>query len=120
MEALCRPPQLHEGPWQPGVLTSEQGARVCWLALVSPGGHDEAESPSVGKTANWIQLLLREGTEAARVRAVVGPNPREKPVQGEPTGSKSLASSLWRPLLAEPTRAGWQSQSLPQDTKQRM
>lgn len=60
-------PQLHTGPWQPGVQTSEQGNGLLAGAGVSwgggGGGHDEAESPSVGKTANWIQLLLREGTE---------------------------------------------------------
>lgn len=36
--------------------------------LVSLKGHSKVASASVGKAANWTQLLLQEGTGSAGVR----------------------------------------------------
>lgn len=44
----------------------EEGVLAGWASL--GWGHDETGSISVGKAANWIQLLLQVGTVTAGIR----------------------------------------------------
>lgn len=52
---------LEEGTFAAAAQTYEEGAASAG-AGVSERGFQDAVSASVGKTANWLQLLLWEGT----------------------------------------------------------